>query len=225
MKMLYNTKQAVLFEGGNPGYNYEVLINKRYNFAEGVEILSKIDWDFKDFTTQYLTHTFHSYPARFIPQIPLTFIKLFTDEREVILDPFCGCGTTLVESFLNNRNSIGNDFNPLAALISKVKTTLIEDTQFRYFNRKLAVMKRYLDLDYRRVNEKINDLPNRKISAIFSRTVISKLEAIRETLLEVKEEGYDELFDFGRVALSSTIWSCNLSALCKCTGLLQSSHV
>lgn len=133
-------------------------------------MLSKIDYDFKDFTTQYLTHTFHSYPARFIPQIPLTFIKLFTEEQEIVLDPFCGCGTTLVESFLNNRKSIGNDFNPLATLISKVKTTLIEDTQFRYFNRKLAVMKRYLDLDYRRVNEKINNLPNRKISAIFSKT-------------------------------------------------------
>jgi len=37
--------------------------------------------------------------------------------------------------------------------------------------------------------------------------VISKLETIRETLLEVKEEGHDDLFDFGRVALSSTIWS------------------
>jgi len=133
MKMLYDTKQTALFEGGNPEYEYKALINKRYNFPEVVEILSEIDWDFKDFSTQYLTHTFHSYPARFIPQIPLTFIKLFTEERGIVLDPFCGCGTTLVESFLNNRNSIGNDFNPLAALISKVKTTLIEDTQFRYW--------------------------------------------------------------------------------------------
>ena len=68
-------------------------------------------------------------------------------------------------------------------------------------------MKHYLDLDYRRVDEKINNLPNRKISKIFNRVVISKLEAIRETLLEVKEEKHNELFDFGRVALSSTIWS------------------
>jgi len=112
-----------------------------------------------------------------------------------------------VEAFLNNRNSFGNDFNPLAALISKVKTTLIDENEFIYFNRKLAVMKRYLDLDYRRVDERINNLPNRKISKIFNRVVISKLEAIRETLLEVKEEGHKDLFDFGRVALSSTIWS------------------
>jgi restriction endonuclease Mrr len=119
----------------------------------------------------------------------------------------CGCGTTIVEAFLNNRNSVGNDLNPLAVLITKVKTTLIDENEFRYFNKKLKTMKRYLDLDYRRIDRKMNNLPSRKVSKIFNRVVISKLESIRETLLEIKEEGHDNLFDFGRVALSSTIWS------------------
>lgn len=207
MRTFYQTKQANLFGEKTLEQKYLELINGEYNFSNGIEVLDRIDWDFKDFTTQYLTHTFHSYPARFIPQIPLTFVKLFTKEKETVLDPMCGCGTTLVEAFLNNRNSIGNDFNPLAALITKVKTTLIDENEFRYLNKKLTVMKRYLDLDYRKVDERINNLPNRKISKIFNRVVISKLEAIRETLLEVKEEGHDDLFDFGRVALSSTIWS------------------
>jgi len=205
--MLYNTQQKTLFRARNPEQEYLEIINQTYNFSDAIKTLNKIDWDFKDFTTQYLTHTFHSYPARFIPQIPLTFIKLFTKEGENILDPMCGCGTTSVEAFLNNRNSIGNDFNPLAALITKVKTTLIDENEFRYFNKKLAIMKRYLDLDYRRVDERINNLPNRKISKIFNRIVISKLESIREILLEIKEEGHNDLFDLGRVALSSTIWS------------------
>ncbi len=207
MKTLYETTQATFLGEKTLEQKYLELINEEYSFSKEINILDKIDWDFKDFTTQYLTHKFHSYPARFIPQIPLTFIKIFTKERDTVLDPMCGCGTTLVEAFLNNRNSVGNDFNPLAALISKVKTTLIDENEFRYFNKKLAVMKRYLDLDYRRVDERINNLPNRKISKIFNRVVISKLEAIRETLLEVKEEEHNELFDFGRVALSSTIWS------------------
>lgn len=207
MKTLYEAKQETLFGERTIEQEYLELINNEHNISKGVEVLDKIDWDFKDFTTQYLTHTFHSYPARFIPQIPLAFIKLFTKEKETVLDPMCGCGTTLVEAFLNNRNSIGNDFNPLAALITKVKTTLIDESEFRYFNKKLAVMKRYLDLDYRRVDERINNLPSRKISKIFNRVVISKLESIRETLLEVKEEGHNDLFDFGRVALSSTVWS------------------
>jgi len=205
--MLYDTQQKILFGIKNPEQEHLELISKDYNFQEGIKILDKIDWDFKDSTTQYLTHKFHSYPARFIPQIPLTFIKIFNREGDIVLDPMCGCGTTLVEAFLNNRNSIGNDFNPLAVLISKVKTTLIDETEFRYFNRKLAVMKRYLDLDYRKIENRVENLPNRKISKIFNRVIISKLESIRETLLEIKEEGHENLYDFGRVALSSTIWS------------------
>jgi len=205
--MIYETKQTTHLEIENSEQEYLELINKEYSFQDAIKVLDKIDWDFKGFTTQYLTHTFHSYPARFIPQIPLTFIKLFTEEKETVLDPMCGCGTTLVEAFLNNRKPIGNDLNPLATLITKVKTTLIDENEFRYFNKKLAVMKRYLDLDYRRVDERIDNLPNRKVSKIFNRVVISKLESIRETLLEIRDEGHNDLFDFVRVALSSTIWS------------------
>jgi site-specific DNA-methyltransferase (cytosine-N4-specific) len=205
--MLYNTYQKILLDINDPERKYFDLINEEYDFSTAIKVLDEIDWDFKNFKTQYLTHTFHPYPARFIPQIPLTFIKLFTNEGETVLDPMCGCGTTIVEAFLNNRNSVGNDLNPLAVLITKVKTTLIDENEFRYFNKKLKTMKRYLDLDYRRIDRKMNNLPSRKVSKIFNRVVISKLESIRETLLEIKEEGHDNLFDFGRVALSSTIWS------------------
>lgn len=207
--MLYETKkQTTLLGLKTPEQEYWDMINKDYSFSDALQKLDKIDWDFKDFTTQYLTHKFHSYPARFIPQIPLTFIKLFTREGETVLDPMCGCGTTLVEAFLNNRNSIGNDFNPLATLITKVKVTLIPDTEFKYLKEKLRKMKRCLDLDYKRIDKRIESLPNRKISKIFNRVVISKLEVIRETLLEIKEEGgHDDIYDLGRVALSSTIWS------------------
>lgn len=207
--MLYKRKKQAILSGLKISeQEHQYIINSDYSFSEALQILDKIDWDFKDFTTQYLTHKFHSYPARFIPQIPLTFIKLFTKEGEIVLDPMCGCGTTLVEAFLNNRNSIGNDFNPLATLITKVKVTLMPDTEFTYLKEKLRRMKRYLDLDYKRIDKRIESLPNRKISKIFNRVVISKLEVIRETLVEIKEEGgHDNIYDLGRVALSSTIWS------------------
>jgi len=183
------------------------LLSERNNKMKAIEVLNNINWDFKDFTTQYLSHKFHSYPARFIPQIPLSFIRLFTKEGDIVLDPMCGCGTTLVEAFLNNRNSIGNDFNPLATLISKVKTTLISDLEFRYFERKFVKVKRYLDLDYRRVEERANNLPNRTVSKIFNKAVIGKLEAIREMILEIRDGGHNNLYDIGRVALSAVIWS------------------
>jgi len=206
--MMDKTIQATLFDWNTAEQEYWEIINKKYNFSKALQILDRIDWDFKNFTTQYLTHKFHSYPARFIPQIPLTFIKLFTNEGEIILDPMCGCGTTLVEAFLNNRNSIGNDFNPLATLISKVKITLIPDTKFNCLKKKLQEMKRYLTLGYGKDNKRVESLPNRKISKLFDKIVISKLEIIRDAVLEIREECKDDdIYDLGRVALSSAIWS------------------
>jgi len=170
-----------------------------------IKLLDNIDWNFKSAKTQYLSHTFHPYPARFIPQIPLTFIKLFTKEGETVLDPFVGCGTTVVEAFLHNRNSIGNDLNPLAVLISKVKTTLIDENEFRYLAKKLSLLDSYIN---KHSTEENNiKLPNRKLSKVFTDDVVTRLMAIRRLLQEIRDESYQDLYDFGRVALSSVIWT------------------
>jgi site-specific DNA-methyltransferase (cytosine-N4-specific) len=79
--------------------------------------------------TTYLTHNFHPFPGKFIPQIPNFFIKKFSKEGQYVLDPFCGCGTTLVEAKLLKRNAIGVDINPLGVFISKVKTTKIPEEE------------------------------------------------------------------------------------------------
>jgi DNA modification methylase len=183
------------------------LLSRTFSVEEALDTIDKINWDFKNFNTQYLTHRFHSYPARFIPQIPYSFIRLFTNEGDIVLDPMCGSGTTIVEAFLNNRNAIGNDFNPLSTLITKVKTTMVSNEDMIYLDRKLRTMKRYMDLDYKRVDERVQALPNRKVSKIFNKMVISKLETIRETIDEIKFEGFIDLYDLCRVAFSHTIWS------------------
>lgn len=152
--------QEILFETElNVIQEYEKLLDGYYPTKhDKYNALDLIDWDFKEFQTQYLSHRFHSYPARFIPQIPKTFIKLFTDENDIIIDPFCGCGTTIVEAFLNRRDSIGNDFNPLACLVTKVKAQLISEGDLNLFGKKLMELKRYIDSDHRR-NEGIYEHP------------------------------------------------------------------
>ena len=82
------------------------------------------DWTFARANTQDLTHGLHPYPARMIPQIAERLINRYSSENEIVLDPFCGSGTVLVESKLLGRNAIGNDINPLGTLLAKVKTTI-----------------------------------------------------------------------------------------------------
>ena len=81
------------------------------------------DWNFHSAKTQPHLHALHPYPARFIPQIPRKAIKEWSEKGDVILDPFCGCGTTLLESVLLERPAIGVDNNDVAHLISQAKTT------------------------------------------------------------------------------------------------------
>ncbi|MFC1890864.1 DNA methyltransferase [Thermodesulfobacteriota bacterium] len=88
--------------------------------------INLIDWDCTDSDTRYLTHPIHRYSGKFIPQIATQVIELVTNPGDLVLDPYCGSGTTLLECQLYNRRSIGIDLNPLAVLISKVKTNVID---------------------------------------------------------------------------------------------------
>lgn len=84
------------------------------------------DWSFKEALrseTNYITHGYHRYPAKFIPQIVNKLIQNFTSENDTVLDPFGGCGTTLVEAKILGRKSVGFDINPVAKLITETKIT------------------------------------------------------------------------------------------------------
>lgn len=82
-------------------------------------------WTFRKVDTKEYTHGYHIYPAMMIPQIARTLIEEYSPKGkfETILDPYMGSGTTLVEAAVKGVNSIGTDLNPLARMMSKVKTT------------------------------------------------------------------------------------------------------
>lgn len=83
------------------------------------------NWDFTKSETKTYTHRIHNYPAIFIPQLVRKVLEEYSSEGDLVLDIFNGSGTTSVECSLTNRNSIGIELNPLAILISKTKTDLI----------------------------------------------------------------------------------------------------
>lgn len=91
-----------------------------------VDFRELVDW--VPYTDSY-THYIHSYPAKLIKHIPIFFLNskiLLPESKSLVLDPFCGSGTVLLESLLAGHSAIGCDANPLARLIAKVKTTKLE---------------------------------------------------------------------------------------------------
>ncbi|MBA3533578.1 MAG: site-specific DNA-methyltransferase [Ardenticatenales bacterium] len=97
------------------------------------------DLDFHDQASDYASHDFHAFPAKFPPQLPLKFIKALTVPGDVVLDPMLGSGTTLVEAYLTDRRSIGLDIDPLALQIACVKTTPLDPERIAYFSNHILI--------------------------------------------------------------------------------------
>ncbi len=82
-------------------------------------------WHLKPSDTNYATHGYHRYPAKFIPQLAERLILTYTGEGDWVIDPFMGSGTTLVEAKKHRRPTLGVDINPVAHLVSQAKISAL----------------------------------------------------------------------------------------------------
>jgi hypothetical protein len=68
-------------------------------------------------------HEWYRFVLSFPPHLVRQYIEFFKlGGDDIVLDPFCGTGTTLVEARKNRIPSIGCDAHPFAAMVSRVKT-------------------------------------------------------------------------------------------------------
>ena len=77
------------------------------------------------------THRFYTYPAGFSPVFVEAVIKNLTKKNDLVLDPFMGGGTTVVEALRANRKVIGIDLNPIATFVAKVKITKLSKKELQ----------------------------------------------------------------------------------------------
>lgn len=76
-------------------------------------------WKFNGETSRKIMH-----PAPFPRELPKRCIKLFSFPKDVVFDPFCGSGTTVLEAVNNNRYGIGVDIDP--EYLSTAKRRILE---------------------------------------------------------------------------------------------------
>ena len=159
--------------------------------------------------TQRQGHSLHyivPYQACFAPQIPEFFIKNFSNDGDVVLDPFCGRGTTIFEANQQNRIGIGVDVSPLALEIAKSKLKNVTYEQVKERLNQIDFSKENLD-DY----EEFKDIYHPK--------TYSQIMNLKEQLTESSVDTLIRSIVFGRLHGHSkgffSVWTFNVISFSK----------
>ena len=136
-------------------------------------------------TTKHV-HRLHPYKGKFIPQLVAYFLGAHTDDfkrevyfqpGDVVLDPFCGSGTTLVQANELGMHGVGIDISAFNAFISNAKVTTYNLTRLYEESQKITMALRnfvaasgVIEFEMK-LAEKLTDFNNQYFPISFKRQV------------------------------------------------------
>ncbi len=156
-------------------------------------------WSFQKDCERDYVHGIFAYPAMMVPQMQREIIKVFKDlapnDKMILFDPFMGSGTIMVEGMLQGADILGIDINPLAYLVSKVKTTIYS---LEGLSRAIKMLKHNIDYVEKTPVETSFD----NIDKWFKSEIIVELDHIKK---QIQKESSIKVRRFMWVAFSETI--------------------
>ncbi len=154
---------------------------------------------------KYATHGLHPYKGKFYPQLAKSLMNISAiDAGAVVLDPFCGSGTVLLEGMLSGFSAYGCDLNPLAAKIARAKTGIfgvdrsVAEHALKSLGDRLKRSPKKLSATREQFDSAVWD----ELVRWFPEPVIDKLEWI---LAQIRLFGDPTIVEFCEVVLSSII--------------------
>jgi hypothetical protein len=173
---------------------YKVFRNTKYDFAG--EAYAKV------------YPNLHKYPATMIPQIGIEVLKELNINNGILLDPYCGSGSTFASAIEVGINEMwGFDINPLAILISYGKFTKLNPELLETYMSKLQnLLYSKLELNSSLLEKAIPKVSN--LDYWFSPCVIKKLATLKIELENIPDENIRRFFT---IPFSETVRECSFT--------------
>ncbi|MFW5590320.1 MAG: DNA methyltransferase [Bacteroidales bacterium] len=161
------------------------------------------EWAFESVrSTEQWTHGYHRYPAKFLPDVVRKIIEEYAKGSKLIADLFAGCGTTLVEAKIHGISSVGVDINPVAQLITKVKTTpLAADALQQAYTALVNLFDKYNESDFEDIKK------HERIDYWFTPSQKAKIAFLYDKVFHLEVD--DDTKDFFYVCISHILKNCS----------------
>lgn len=161
------------------------------------------EWAFESVrSTEQWTHGYHRYPAKFLPDVVRKIIEDYARGSNLIADLFAGCGTTLVEAKVHGISSVGTDINPVAQLITKVKTTALSPIALQQtYDALVKLFDEYRESDYAGIQK------HDRIDYWFTQPQKAKIAFLYDKISHLDVN--DDIKDFFYVCISHILKNCS----------------
>ncbi|MGL5594351.1 MAG: DNA methyltransferase [Cetobacterium sp.] len=172
--------------------NMIIGLEKKYKIADEKNFFDNLVNFSKNMDTPY--HKWFKYREGYSHLLVKELLKRSRlKESSIILDPFCGSGTTIVESKLNGYSSIGIEINPMSAFVANVKANSYSSLEIKEIEEKLNDMK--INLEFYEENREIEGLKRYEaIREYFSNRNLEKLIYIKEKIEKIENRKIHDLF-------------------------------
>lgn len=146
-------------------------------------------------STRYSVHGLHEYKGKFNPQVVRGVLNILgIKQKDNILDPFCGSGTSLIECAHVKMKAVGWDINPLAVYISNAKLKALSTPANELHHTFLVLAEKFKDDGFKFNFPTPND--NKRAEYLwnwFDKSYLIQIEKLK-VLVEEIAKGCEDVF-------------------------------
>lgn len=200
-------------------YNGKVYSTKIYDHINKKSTQLEIFLETKsisDFNKFGVIHKWYDYLEDFpYSLIEDKFIEYDLNKGSIVVDPFCGSGTTMVTANMFHFDAIGFDANPLMTFVSKVKTTwsinieTLTEIIKKVSNKFLKNVQTLTDNSFQ--NGFMQTMPKKELNQWLSPRLQQEVSLLKSIISEIKDKHIRDLF---LLAMSKSCFDASYVSLC-----------